>query len=60
MHRIGRQLGYTRRKQPDMKTAFEITDKFKEISPDDPVRYDFVLTRLGIRDDVDPSGLFAH
>jgi len=53
MHRIGRALSLTNRKQADQKTALEITRAFAEISPDDPVRYDFVLTRFGIRTDMD-------
>jgi uncharacterized protein (TIGR02757 family) len=53
MHRVGRNLGFTKRKQADMKTALEITEGFKRLSPQDPVRYDFVLTRPGIRGDVD-------
>ncbi len=53
MHRISRALGLTSRKQADMKTAVEITQGFKKISPNDPVRYDFALTRLGIRKDTD-------
>ena len=56
MHRIGRELGFTERKQADMKTALEITDFFKGIRPEDPVRYDFALTRLGIRSDVKHEG----
>lgn len=51
MHRVGLGLGFTDRKQTDMKTAHEITDGFKKIAPKDPVRYDFALTRLGIRSD---------
>jgi hypothetical protein len=35
-----------------MRTALEITSGFKQISPDDPVKYDFVLTRFGIRPDM--------
>lgn len=53
MHRIARALGLTARKQADMRTALEITDAFKRFSPGDPVRYDFCLTRLGIRNDID-------
>lgn len=56
MHRIGQLLGLTRRKTADLKTAVEITRGFAEISPEDPVRYDFALTRLGIRDEGDPEG----
>jgi uncharacterized protein (TIGR02757 family) len=55
MHRISQQLGLTARRQANLRTAYEITSAFKEIEPEDPVRYDFVLTRLGIRDDLDPA-----
>jgi uncharacterized protein (TIGR02757 family) len=53
MHKISLKLGLTARKQADMNTAFEITSGFKQLVPDDPVKYDFVLTRLGIREDMD-------
>ena len=58
MHSICTGLGMTSRKQADMKTAIEITDAFKKIVPDDPVKYDFSLTRLGIRKDADPREFF--
>jgi len=48
MHRIGLSMGFTKRKQADIKTAMEITDRFKMINPDDPVKYDFALTRIGM------------
>lgn len=48
MARIGRCLGLTRRKSNDIKTALEITAAFKALHPEDPVRYDFALTRFGI------------
>lgn len=48
MLRLGRDLGFTVRKQGNMITALEITNRFKELVPSDPVRYDFMLTRLGI------------
>ena len=57
IHRICRKLRLTRRKQADLKTALEITEKFRRIAPDDPVKYDFVLTRFGIRDDLDYEGM---
>ena len=53
MHKISLKLGLTTRKHPNMRTALEITSSFKQFNPDDPVKYDFVLTRLGIRDDMD-------
>jgi uncharacterized protein (TIGR02757 family) len=56
MHRISKQLGLTRRNQADMRTALEITDGFRSLAPADPVRYDFALTRLGIRQAIDTNG----
>jgi len=53
MYRIARALDFTKRKQTDMRTALEITEAFKTVVPEDPVRYDFVLTRLGIRTELD-------
>ena len=49
MHKIGMMLGFTKRKSPDMKTALEITQGFRQILREDPVKYDFCLTRFGIR-----------
>ncbi len=49
MYKIGKMLDFTRRKSPDMKTALEITRGFKKVSREDPVKYDFCLTRFGIR-----------
>ena len=49
MHRLGLALGLTGRRQADLRTALEITDRFRKISPADPVRFDFALTRLGMK-----------
>ena len=49
MHKIGQKLGFTMRKSGDLRTAVEITEGFREICPEDPAKYDFVLTRFGIR-----------
>ena len=49
MYKVGRAVGFTSRKSADLRTALEITEGFKRIVPRDPVRYDFSLTRLGIR-----------
>ena len=48
MHRIARRLRLTRRKTPDLRTALEVTAAFRRMRPEDPVRYDFALTRYGI------------
>ncbi len=52
MHRIALRLGLTKRRSADRRTALEVTRGFARFRPDDPVRYDFALTRLGIRKDV--------
>jgi uncharacterized protein (TIGR02757 family) len=60
MHRIALALGMTTRRSADMRTALEVTAAFGGISPDDPVRYDFALTRLGIRDDLELPAFLAR
>lgn len=49
MFRVARELGLTARNGTSMKTAQEITAGFRRVSPEDPVKYDFALTRAGIR-----------
>jgi uncharacterized protein (TIGR02757 family) len=49
LYRICHALKLSQRKQADMKTAFEITNAFRTIAPNDPVKFDFALTRLGMR-----------
>lgn len=46
--RISRNLQLTGRKTADRKTSIEVTNSFRRISADDPLRYDFFLTRTGI------------
>jgi uncharacterized protein (TIGR02757 family) len=57
MHHICTDLNMTCRKNADISTAVEITGAFRRIAPEDPVRYDFSLTRLGIRKDADAHHL---
>lgn len=58
MHRFCGALGMTRRATADMKTAQEITAAFRLVAPDDPARYDFSLTRLGIRRETEAATAF--
>ena len=51
MYRICCGLNFTERKQADIKTALIITQNFRLFSPDDPVKFDFALTRLGMTKD---------
>ena len=46
--RVVRALGWTRRRSPGWPMALEATDRLRRLDPDDPVRYDFALSRLGI------------
>ena len=48
MHSVSLELGLTGRKQADIKTAIEITQSLKKVCPNDPVKFDFCLTRPGI------------
>lgn len=60
MARIGRCLALTQRKSAGMKMALEITESFRELSPRDPVKYDFALTRFGIRSDMEMRDLLGE
>ncbi len=46
--RLCRILGFHSRKTVSLGSAVEITRAFAEIEPDDPVKYDFSLSRVGI------------
>ena len=48
MGRLSRILGLHNKKTINLKTAIEITAGFAEICPQDPVKYDFALCRIGI------------
>ena len=48
VHRIGRYIGLTNRNQADWRTAVEVTNALKDLSADDPLRYDFAIAHLGI------------
>jgi len=47
MARIGRFLGLTDRRTADWGMALELTESFCRINPEDPLRYDFALVKLG-------------
>lgn len=48
MFRIAKRLRLTRRKTADAEAARRITKAFRNFSPNDPLRYDFAITRLGM------------
>jgi len=56
MHRQCLALGLTSRKAADMKTALEATAAFRRFAPDDPVRYDFAITRRSMEQQTGKAG----
>ena len=59
MFRIAASLGFTRRKTAGLRAALETTRGFARLRPDDPTRYDFCLTRAGIRAELDAVAQLA-
>ncbi|TWI71241.1 uncharacterized protein (TIGR02757 family) [Desulfobotulus alkaliphilus] len=59
MHRMARLAKMTDRTSGDIKTTREITRAFARFAPEDPVRYDFALTRAGILEKKDPAAFLA-
>lgn len=49
IHAVALRLGLTRRRTADLRAALEITRALALLCPEDPTRYDFALTRFGIR-----------
>ncbi|HEY2029108.1 MAG TPA: TIGR02757 family protein [Myxococcales bacterium] len=48
VHRIGRFIGLTARKDLSWRTAEDVTRRLRSLDADDPVRFDFALSHLGI------------
>ena len=48
VYRQASELGLTQRRAKDIVTARDITDSFREIFPDDPVKGDFALFGYGV------------
>ncbi len=48
LFQFSQHLGFTRKKQANWPAVMEITQAFRKINPQDPIRYDFSLARLGI------------
>ncbi len=53
-----RRLGLLSRRADDLTAALEATEAFRRFRPDDPVRYDFALTRPGIHPCLDAESYF--
>lgn len=48
IHKLGKNLGLTSRKDVSWRTAAEITASLRRFDPDDPVKYDFSLCHMGM------------
>jgi uncharacterized protein (TIGR02757 family) len=48
IHRLSRNLGFTRRRDLSWKTTVEITGALARLDPSDPVGYDFSLCHMGM------------
>ena len=46
--RVSRNMGLLNRKSNDFKAVLELTNKLKEFSPKDPVKYDFAMFAFGV------------
>src|SRR5262249_27377579 len=43
VHRIARELGFTRRRGASWLAAVDVTEALRALDPDDPVRFDFAV-----------------
>jgi uncharacterized protein (TIGR02757 family) len=48
IYRVARDLGFTCRRTPSLRAALEITERLKDYSQNDPVKYDWALSHQGI------------
>lgn len=46
--RVARALGLLKRKQNDWQATLELSERLKELDPNDPIKYDFALFGLGV------------
>jgi uncharacterized protein (TIGR02757 family) len=44
---VSRRLGLLQRKQCDLRAAVELTETLRKLDPEDPLKYDFALYRIG-------------
>lgn len=59
MMNISHILGFTNSKANSMSNALKITNEFKRIKSNDPVKWDFALSRLGIHPDLNYDELIS-
>lgn len=52
MFKVAKAFRMSRRTTPDGRAALDMTRAFAKMEPGDPLKYDFALTRLGIRSEM--------
>lgn len=52
IHKQALSLGFTKRRAGDLRTAIEVTEALKKLTPTDPTKYDFALCHLGVHGEV--------
>jgi hypothetical protein len=55
-----RKLGLLTRKQSDWQAVEEVTANLRHLDEKDPVKYDFALTRIGIRNDINLKEIMEY
>ena len=53
VNKSARKLGLLRRKQTDWRAVEELTENLRQFDPEDPVKYDYALFSLGVKN-IDP------
>lgn len=46
--RVSRDMGLLKRKSNDFKAVIELTQKLRELCPEDPIKYDFAMFAFGV------------
>lgn len=58
-YRISIRAGWTKRRSADLRTVREVSRALSLINPEDPIRYDFAISRFGIRSSLNLDELFS-
>ena len=56
---IAQHLGFIHTSHTSIKSALDISARFSSISPHDPAKYDFILTRFGLRSGLPSSYTYS-
>lgn len=57
VERNARLLGLVQRPKPDWKMALELTERLRQLDPEDPVKYDFALFGMGASSEEFPDAI---